>query len=350
MQQIDLIYPDDWHCHFRDGPNLATTVPAASFQFKRAIVMPNLPSPIVTWQEAVAYLERIRAFIPKGNTFTPLMTLYLTDETTPQQIIEAKQSGHIYGAKLYPAHATTHSAKGVSSISRLYSVFSAMEKVGLPLLIHGEVTTPDIDIFDREAVFIEQHLASLIKNFPGLKIVLEHITTCDAVDFVKESPATLGATITPHHLWLNRNALLAGGIKPHYYCLPVLKRKSHQDALIQAAISGNPKFFLGTDSAPHAQKQKESACGCAGIFNSHAAIEMYAQVFESFGALDKLEGFASKFGAQFYDLPYNKEKLTLIKKSWTIPSSFTFGADTLIPFLAGETLNWQSAHQPWGQT
>ncbi len=341
MQKIEIIYPDDWHCHLRDGQALATTVPLVAAQFKRAIAMPNLQPAVANAQDALAYYQRIKAHIPAHLDFTPLMTLYLKDNTTPHIIEEAKESGVVYACKLYPAGVTTNSAQGVSSLEALYPALAAMEKCGLPLLIHGEVNDHDIDIFDREAIFIERYCQRLISAFPRLKIVLEHITTSDAVAFVKNAPSTVAATITPQHLLLNRNALFTGGIKPHHYCLPVLKRQSHQQALIEAATSGNPKFFIGTDSAPHAKSKKESACGCAGIFSHHAAIELYAMAFEQAGALDKLEGFTSLHGPAFYQLPLNTQKLTLIKESWQVPASIAYENETLIPFYAQETLSWK---------
>ena len=342
MQTIEIIYPDDWHCHLRDGDFLQSTVPDMARQFKRAVVMPNLVPPVTTVAMAHAYRERIQAAIPAGNDFTPLMTLYLTDETSPQTIVEAKKAGFIIGCKLYPAGVTTNSAAGVTALSKCDVVFETMSEVGLPLLIHGEVNDPTTDIFDRERVFIEQHLIPLTKRFPKLKIVLEHITTRDAVQFVLQAPQNVAATITPHHLLLNRNDMLVGGIKPHHYCLPILKRQTHQAALIEAATSGNPKFFLGTDSAPHAKSKKETACGCAGVYNAFSAMELYTAAFEQANALDKLENFASHFGPAFYGLPANRAKLTLTKTPWQMPTTLAFGEETLIPFLAGETLAWKT--------
>jgi dihydroorotase len=342
METIEIIYPDDWHCHLRDGDFLAATVQDISRQFRRAIVMPNLVPPITTVAMAQAYRDRIMKHIPKGNPFTPLLTLYLTDETTKDTIIKAKEAG-IIGCKLYPAGVTTNSSAGVTALSKCHAVFEAMSEVGLPLLIHGEVNDPTIDIFDREGIFIERHLIPLTQRFPKLKIVLEHITTLDAVDFVWEASQNIGATITPHHLLLNRNDMLVGGIKPHHYCLPILKRQTHQNALIKAATSGNPKFFLGTDSAPHAKSKKETACGCAGVYNAFSAMELYAFAFDQANALDKLENFASCFGPTFYGLPINRDKLTLTKTSWQMPNTLAFGEETLIPFLAGETLTWKTA-------
>lgn len=340
MTQITLIKPDDFHAHFRDGDILQRTVYDIATSFRRAIAMPNLNPPIVTVSQAKNYSERIQAAVPPHLTFTPLMTLYLTDETTPMLIREAKEN-EIIGFKLYPAHATTHSQFGIKNIEKLTDVFETMEEVDLPLLIHGEVTDPAIDIFDREAVFIEKTLMPLTKKFPQLRIVLEHITTREAVEFVKSMPITVAATITAHHLWINRNDLLVGGIHPHLYCLPVPKRQTHQYALIEAATSGNSKFFLGTDTAPHSKLKKESACGCAGIYTSFSALPLYIEVFESISALDKFENFASTFGADFYRLPYNEEKITLAKTDWQVPQELPIGQETVIPFRAGEKLAWR---------
>lgn len=345
MQTIEIIYPDDWHCHLRDGDFLSTTVPDIARQFRRAVVMPNLLPPVTTVEMAFHYRERISAHIPRNNPFTPLMTLYLTDNTTVKTIEEAQKSDFIIGCKLYPAGVTTHSDSGVTALEKCFAVFEAMSKVGLPLLIHGEVNSPNIDIFDREAYFIEQHLIPLIQQFPDLKVVLEHITTEQAVNFVTQAPKNVAATITPHHLLLNRNDMLVGGIKPHHYCLPILKRQTHQTALLKAATSGNPKFFLGTDSAPHAKTKKEAACGCAGVYNAYSAIELYAKAFEQVNALDKLEGFASCFGPAFYGLPINSDKVILQKSAWTLPSFLAFGEESVIPFLAGSTLEWKCTHE-----
>ncbi len=337
---LTMIRPDDWHVHLRDGKVLKTTVTDISRYFGRAIVMPNLDPPVVNAAQAKDYYQRIMAANPSPH-FQPLMVLYLTDNTRVEDIVAAKESGIVYAAKLYPAGATTNSSSGVTDVTKLTAVFSAMQSVDMPLLIHGEVTHADIDIFDREKVFIDTILKPLIANHPDLRVVLEHITTKDAVDFVKSSGANLAATITVHHLLFNRNHMLVGGIKPHYYCLPVLKRNTHQDALIVAATSGDAKFFLGTDSAPHAKGAKESACGCAGSYTAHAAIELYAEVFEQAGALDKLEAFASLNGAKFYKLPINEDKITLIKKSWQVPSSIVFGDDVVIPIRADDTILWE---------
>ncbi|MDH5444932.1 MAG: dihydroorotase [Gammaproteobacteria bacterium] len=341
MQEISLVYPDDWHLHVRDGDVLRHVIPDTAERFARAIIMPNLKPPVTTTEQALAYRERILAAVPNGISFQPLMTLYLTDNTPKEEILKAKESGLVHALKLYPAGATTNSDAGVTDIRKCNSTLEKMAELGLPLLVHGEVTDSHIDIFDRERIFIEQILEPLTQRLPELKIVLEHITTSDAVDFVTGSGANIAATITPHHLLYNRNAMLAGGIRPHYYCLPIIKRETHRKALVKAAVSGNPKFFLGTDSAPHAQHAKESACGCAGIYSSHAAIELYAEVFEQADALDKLEGFASFYGADFYGLPRNTDKIKLTKQEWTVPDSLAFGEERLIPLRAGEKISWQ---------
>lgn len=341
MNELRITRPDDWHIHLRDGAALHHTVPAAARYFGRAIVMPNLTPPVTTTAQALAYRERILAARPTGSLFEPLPVLYLTDQTRPDEIAAARRSGAVFAAKLYPAGATTNSASGVTSLTRIYPVLEAMQREGLPLLVHGEVTDSAIDIFDREKVFIERHLRTIVADFPGLKVVLEHITTTDAVDFVREAPETVAATITAHHLLYNRNHMLAGGIRPHYYCLPILKRSVHQEALIAAATSGNPKFFLGTDSAPHARGKKEAACGCAGAYTAHAAIELYAEVFDAAGALPKLEGFASHFGADFYGLPRNDDQILLRREAWTIPEQLELGDEPLVPLRAGETVYWQ---------
>lgn len=341
MQQLKLIRPDDWHLHVRDGDALQHVVPDSARRFARAIIMPNLKPPVTTTEQAQAYRERIIAAIPAGVKFEPLMTLYLTDNTPADEISRAKQCAFVHALKLYPAGATTNSAAGVTDIRNCDATLEKMAELGLPLLVHGEVTASHIDIFDREKVFIDKVLHPLTQRLPSLKIVFEHITTQDAVDFVLNAGSNIAATITPHHLLYNRNAMLAGGIRPHYYCLPIIKRENHRQALVKAAISGNPKFFLGTDSAPHAQNTKESACGCAGIYSSHAAIEFYAEVFEQAGALDKLEGFASFYGADFYGLPRNTDTITLQKQDWTVPDSMAFGKEKLIPLKAGETVTWK---------
>lgn len=341
MNEMTITKPDDFHVHLRDHEHLYTTVPHTAARFARALVMPNLVPPVLTTTDAQAYQQRILANVPESVDFTPLMSLYLTDNTTPEHIREAKQSGMVYACKLYPAGATTNSDSGVTDLGNITQTLDCLQELGMPLLIHGEVTTKDTDIFDREQVFIERILQPLIQQFPELRIVLEHITTQDAVDFVQEQVSPIAATITAHHLLINRNDFLVGGIQPHHYCLPVAKRRSHQTALINAATSGSPKFFLGTDSAPHPRSRKESACGCAGIYTAHAAIELYAQVFDQAGKLDHLENFASHFGADFYQLPRNTDRITLKKSAWTIPEHYLFGSEPLIPFWAEHTLNWQ---------
>ncbi len=342
MQTLQITRPDDWHIHLRDGDALKQTVDDASRYFGRAIVMPNLTPPVRNVAEARAYEQRIRAALPEGrNHFTPLMVLYLTDRTQPADIAEAKASGLVYAAKLYPAGATTNSDAGVTDLDALWPVLAEMEKQGLPLLVHGEVTDAEIDIFDREAEFIDRHLKRLVAAFPQLKVVLEHITTADAAEFVANAPSNVAATITAHHLLYNRNDMLAGGIRPHYYCLPILKRNRHQQALIAAATSGSPKFFLGTDSAPHARHRKEADCGCAGCYTAYAAIELYAEAFEAAAALDKLEAFASFYGPDFYGLPRNSDTITLQKSDWQAPASLPLGDDQMRPLRATETLRWQ---------
>ena len=335
MQTLTITTPDDWHLHFRDNEMLAETVPATARCFQRAIVMPNLVPPVVNAEMAMAYKGRIEAARPKGSSFEPLMTLFLTNQTTPQDIIDAKQAG-VTACKLYPAGATTNSDAAVKGIQALYPVFQAMQEQGLLLLIH------DIDIFDREKVFIDTHLGPIVDAFPKLKVVFEHITTADAASFVAGASEFVGATITPQHLLLNRNDLLVGGVRPHNYCLPVLKRNTHQKALRDMVASGNKKFFLGTDSAPHAKHKKENACGCAGCYSAWSAIELYAEVFEQLGAIDKLEGFASHYGADFYGLPRNTTTMTLVKESWTVPEQVTLADGTdMVPFYAGQTLQWK---------
>ena len=341
--RLTLIRPDDWHLHLRDGEVLASVLPDTARRFARAIVMPNLKPAITTVELARAYRDRILAALPAGVRFEPLMTLYLTDNMPPSEIGKARASGFVHAVKYYPAGATTNSASGVTDLKRVYSVLAAMEKHGLPLLLHGEVTDPDVDVFDREAVFIERHLAPLVRAFPALRMVLEHITTRAAVEFVSAAPGNVAATITAHHLLLNRNALFEGGLRPHHYCLPLLKRETHRRALVAVATGGDPKFFLGTDSAPHPRRAKESTCGCAGIYTAHAAIELYAEVFEQAGALDRLEAFASFHGADFYRLPRNRDILTLEKRSWTVPKELRFGKDMGVPLRAGETVAWRLA-------
>jgi dihydroorotase len=341
MQQITITTPDDWHLHFRDGQMLNETVPATARCFARAIVMPNLVPPVTNAKLALEYETRILAARPKGSNFQPLMTLYLTNQTSTSDIIQAKQAG-VVAAKLYPAGATTNSAQAVSGIEALYPVFEEMQKQGMLLLIHGEVTESHVDIFDREKVFIDQYMAKIVAAFPQLKVVFEHITTSDAADFVLSQPTNLAATITPQHLLLNRNDLLVGGVKPHNYCLPVLKRNTHQQALRRVVASGSAQFFLGTDSAPHAKHAKESACGCAGCYSAWSALELYAQVFDDLGVIDKLEGFASFHGADFYGLPRNTGTVTLSKENWQIPESFLLSdGEAIVPFFAGETVTWR---------
>lgn len=340
LNTLTITRPDDWHLHVRDGAALHTVVPHTAAQFGRAIIMPNLKPPVTTAAQALAYKQRIVAAVPAGVAFEPLMTLYLTDNLAPDEIKRAKDAG-VVACKLYPAGATTNSDAGVTDIRKIYPVLDAMQREGVLLLVHGEVTSSDIDLFDREAVFIEQQLKPLRRDFPGLKIVMEHITTKEAAQYVAEGDANLAATITVHHLLYNRNAIFTGGIRPHYYCLPVLKRETHRLALVQAATSGSPKFFLGTDSAPHAAHLKEHATGCAGCYTAHAAMEMYAEAFDQAGALDKLEGFASFYGADFYGLPRNSGTITLQRESWTPPDAFAFGEAQLKPLRAGEALPWR---------
>ncbi len=340
ISTLTITRPDDWHVHLRDGEVLKNTVADTSRYFGRAIVMPNLVPPVTNAELAKSYYDRIMAASPIKH-FKPLMVLYLTDNTSAQDIIEAKESGIVYAAKLYPAGATTNSSSGVTDVAKLKAVFAAMQSVGMPLLIHGEVTTNDIDIFDREQVFIDTILAPLVASYPDLNVVLEHITTKNAVDFVQSAGNNVAATITAHHLLFNRNDMLVGGIRPHYFCLPILKRNIHQQALIEAATSGNDKFFLGTDSAPHAQHAKESACGCAGCYTAHAAIELYTEVFEQENALDKLEAFASLNGPTFYQLPVNEDTITLVKKAWQVPATLSFGNDVVVPVRGDDSIAWQ---------
>ncbi|WP_415034679.1 dihydroorotase [Azonexus sp.] len=340
--QLTLTRPDDWHLHLRDAAALAAVLPHTARQFARAIVMPNLKPPVTTVAQAEAYRQRIVAALPAGADFTPLMTLYLTDDTTPEEIARAAASDCVHAVKLYPAGATTNSDAGLTQIEKAYDALAAMEAHGLPLLVHGEVTDPAVDLFDREKVFIDTVLLPLTRRFPGLKVVMEHITTRDAAQFVRSAPAQVAATITAHHLLYNRNAIFQGGLRPHWYCLPVLKRETHRQALLGAAVSGNPKFFLGTDSAPHARSTKESACGCAGCYTAYGALELYAQAFEDAGALDKLEGFASFYGADWYGLPRNTGTLTLSKIDWQVPASYPYlPGDDIVPLRAGETLRWK---------
>jgi dihydroorotase len=341
MNKISLTRPDDWHLHLRDGAAMAAVLPDTAQQFARAIVMPNLRPPVTTTELASAYRQRILDAVPAGMAFEPLMTLYLTDNTSADEIAKAKASGFIHGVKLYPAGATTNSDSGVTNLDHCEKALAAMERLGVPLLTHAEVTDNDVDVFDRERVFIERHMIPLLKKFPALKIVFEHITTKDAADFVTAAPSNVAATITAHHLLMNRNDMFKGGIQPHHYCLPILKREEHRVALVKAAISGNPKFFLGTDSAPHAKHTKEAACGCAGMYTAHTAMELYAEAFEKENALDKLEGFASFYGADFYGLPRNTDQITLVKENWKVPESLPFDGDTLVPLRAGQTLAWK---------
>jgi dihydroorotase len=340
---LEITRPDDWHLHLRDGAALAAVLPDTARRFARAIVMPNLQPPVRTVADTAAYRERILAALPAGAAFEPLMTLYLTEATEPAEIWRARDCGFVHAVKYYPAGATTNSQSGVTDLARCDAVFAAMQEVGLPLLVHGEVTDPAVDVFDREAVFIERHGRALVERFPGLKVVMEHLTTRDGVDFVSAARAGVAGTITPHHLLWNRNALFRGGLRPHAYCLPVLKREVHRQALLLAATSGSAKFFLGTDSAPHARGAKESDCGCAGVYSAHAAIELYAEAFEQAGALDKLEGFASFHGADFYGLPRNRDRIVLRRESWTVPASQPFGEGELVPMRAGEAIGWRLA-------
>ncbi|WP_322106770.1 dihydroorotase [Paraburkholderia sp. J41] len=343
---LTLARPDDWHLHVRDGAMLAAVLPHTARQFGRAIIMPNLKPPVTTTEMAAAYRERILAALPAGSTFEPLMTLYLTDNTPPDEIRRAKASGFVHGVKLYPAGATTNSDAGVTDIRKCAKTLEAMQEAGMPLLVHGEVTSADIDLFDREKVFIDRVMTPLRRDFPALKVVFEHITTKDAVDYVRAdtaAPGLLGATITPHHLLYNRNAIFQGGIRPHYYCLPVLKRETHRVALVEAATSGDARFFLGTDSAPHAKGLKEHACGCAGCYTALHALELYAEAFDNAGALDRLEGFASFFGADFYGLPRASETVTLRRESWTLPAEVEAGDTTVVPLRGGESIGWKLA-------
>ncbi len=341
--QITLRRPDDWHVHLRDGEALAAVLPFTAARFARAIVMPNLKSPVTTTALALAYRERILAALPAGARFTPLMTLYLTDRTDPGEIDRARASGAVHACKLYPAGATTNADSGVTDIRRIDAVLARMAEIGMPLLVHGEVTHRDVDVFDREARFIDEVLAPTVDRFAQLPVVFEHITTRRAAEFVRRSRPAVAATITPQHLLHNRNALFEGGIRPHYYCLPILKTEKDREALVEAATSGEPRFFLGTDSAPHALAAKESACGCAGMFSAHAGIELYAEAFEAAGRLERLEGFASQFGADFYKLPRNEERITLRREEWRPPANYPLGASSLVPMRAGETVAWRLA-------
>jgi len=341
MQRLEITRPDDFHLHLRDGERMAAVIGASAARFARAVVMPNLSVPVTGTAQALAYRERILAALPPGSAFEPLMTLYLTESTAPEEIRRARASARVCAVKLYPAGATTHSGAGVRRIERVWPVLEAMQREDLPLLIHGEVTDPQVDVFDREAVFIERVLAPLQERFPALRMVLEHITTAAAVRFVRDGPATLAATITPQHLRMNRNALFDGGLRPHHYCLPVLKRERDRQAVLDAALSGHPRFFLGTDSAPHPRSAKLAACGCAGVYSACAGIELYAEVFEDAGALQRLEAFAAHHGADFYRLPRNAGRLVLERRPWRIPAELPFGDDCLVPLGAGQTCRWQ---------
>ncbi len=339
-QTITLTRPDDWHLHLRDDALMAAVLPHTAREFARAIVMPNLKPPVTTTELAAAYRDRILAALPTGTAFEPLMTLYLTDRTDPAEVVRAKASGFVHGIKLYPAGATTNSDSGVTALDKVMPALEKMAELGLPLLVHGEVTDPEIDVFDREAVFIDTVLAPLLLRLPQLRVVLEHITTRQAATFVAAAPDNVAATVTAHHLLMNRNAMFTGGIRPHHYCLPVLKREQHRQALVQAVTSGSSKFFLGTDSAPHARHTKEAACGCAGMYTAHAAVPLYAEVFDRAGALDKLEAFASFNGPDFYRLPRNTAKVTLTRTPWTVPAEYPFGGNTVVPLRAGEEVQW----------
>jgi dihydroorotase len=343
VTRITLQRPDDWHVHLRDGAALSAVARFTAERFARAIVMPNLKPPIATTALAQSYRRRILAALPAASPFAPLMTLYLTDTTRPEEIDQAVQSGIVHGVKLYPAGATTHAEAGVRELHHAYPVLERMQEVGMRFLIHGESTDPQVDVFDREAHFIDALLAPLVERFPALKIVLEHITTAHAVQFVQDARAGVAATITPQHLLHNRNAIFAGGIRPHYYCLPILKREADREALLAAATSGNPRFFLGTDSAPHERSTKESGCGCAGMFTAHAALELYAEAFERAGRLDRLAAFASHFGADFYGLPRNTDLITLVRDPWIVPPAYPFAAGELVPYRAGEAVEWRLA-------
>ncbi len=339
--EITLTRPDDWHLHVRDGAVLRDVVPHTARQFRRAIIMPNLKPPVTDTAAALAYRERILAACPADSDFEPLMTLYLTDRLPPEEIRRAADSGHVQAVKLYPAGATTHSDAGVTDLRHCDATLAVMEELGMPLLVHGEVTDADVDVFDREAVFIERHLVPLTRRFPGLKIVLEHVTTREGVAFVRDSGPNVAGTLTAHHLLMNRNAMFAGGIRPHHYCLPVLKRERHRQALVEAAVSGDPSFFLGTDSAPHPRGAKESACGCAGMYTAHAALELYAEAFEAAGALDRLEAFASFHGPDFYGLPRNTGRIRLRRESWEVPAQYPLGDGEVVPLRAGEAVAWR---------
>ncbi|MDW8311856.1 MAG: dihydroorotase [Burkholderiales bacterium] len=346
--QLQIGRPDDFHLHLRDGPAMASVVAHSAAQFARALVMPNLKPPVTTVEQALAYRARIlaalRASMPEAR-FEPLMTLYLTDRTAPEEVARVAETPEVVAFKYYPAGATTNSESGVTALERVYPALAAMERLGVPLCLHGEVTSPEVDVFDREARFIEGPLTQIRRDFPALRLVLEHITTREAADWVWEAPPNVAATITPQHLLFSRNALFTGGIRPHFYCLPVLKRESHRQRLLEVATSGNPKFFLGTDSAPHAKNSKESCCGAAGCYSAHAALELYAEAFESVGALERLDDFASRFGAAFYGLPRNQGTVTLVRESWRPPEEFPFGEETVVPLTQGRSLAWRLVAQ-----
>ena len=346
MNELSLLQPDDWHLHLRDGAALAAVAGASAAQFARAIVMPNLKPPVVTVAQARAYRERIRAALPAGSRFEPLMTIYLTEATPPEEVRAARASDVVHAVKLYPAGATTNSQDGVSDWRRVTGTLAAMEEVDLPLLVHGEVTDREVDVFDREEAFIDRVLIPLRRAFPGLRVVFEHVTTRQAVEYVQAAEGRIGATITPQHLLYNRNAIFSGGLRPHWYCLPVLKREEHRSALLAAATSGNPRFFLGTDSAPHAARLKEHAAACAGCYTAPHALELYASAFEAAGALERLEGFASLYGPDFYGLPRNRERVLLRRSPWQIPETLPFGGEGIVPLAAGETLAWKFAGRP----
>ncbi|MEY3798544.1 MAG: hypothetical protein RLZZ572_725 [Pseudomonadota bacterium] len=341
INTLTLTRPDDWHLHLRDGEALKAVLADSARQFARAMIMPNLRPPVTNTALAVAYRQRILAALPSGLHFEPLMTLYLTDNTSAEEIRTAVASGMVHGVKFYPAGATTNSDSGVTDLAHCQQALAEMEKLGLPLLVHAEVTDAQVDVFDRERVFIERHMVAIIKDYPALKVVFEHITTKDAADFVLHTPSNVAATITAHHLLMNRNAMFVGGIQPHHYCLPILKREEHRQALLRVATSGNAKFFLGTDSAPHAKHTKEAACGCAGMYTAHTAMELYAEAFDAVGALDKLEGFASFYGADFYGLPRNAGRIQLHRQSWTVPASLPFADDSIVPLRAGQSVAWK---------
>ena len=338
---LRILRPDDWHLHLRDGAGLEAVVDHTARVFGRAVVMPNVQPPVVTTEQAREYRDRVLAVLRPDSRFEPLMTLYLTDDTPASEIRTARASGFVIGAKLYPAGATTHSDAGVTAIDRATSALDAMESAGMPLLVHGEVTDPEVDIFDRERVFVETVLAPLVERWQGLKVVLEHVSTAEGVQFVRSAPSRVAATITPQHIMLDRNDLLVGGIRPHHYCLPVVKGGEHQRAVLEAATDDDPRFFLGTDSAPHPRSRKESACGSAGIFSAHAALPLYAEAFEAAGALDRLEAFASERGADFYGLPRNRDRITLERTSWEVPCAYPFGDDVVVPMRAGEEIGWR---------